>query len=255
MGASLPETAGSDLDEPKPTLPDIRRAARLDLIRQMLPMHRTQVEMAKACGVSERTIRNDITYLRREMAEEVATLTAEKVAADARARFRHLTKLAFDELIPRKTKSGTVVHLPTKEKIALLNTIRQIQQAEVKLLQSLGVIYRAPQQVQILTLAMDRLNALSPQIQSEIAEASSDPAVFERLLIQHIGVEFAGAMLGKPVAAIGASAVAESDATRLADVEEAEAVEAVEAGEAVDGPSSVTDATEATDADHPHPEA
>lgn len=81
-------------------------------------------------------------------------------------------------------------------RVAALHLVNRILTDRVKTLQSLGVVFRADERLQVQHVVADRIASLPPDVQRSLAECA-DRSEFARLLTSFLGPELARAVLGQ----------------------------------------------------------
>ncbi len=177
-------------DDGRMSLPQIRVAARRQKVRTMLARRMTTREIAQTVSVSLRTVEHDIQAIKAEWTTEHGSATAMAVAGDVHRRSMERDRelwVMYMRLGAEKTVTG--------EKLDILRELRANQASELKALQSLGVVYRAPERLAVDMRMMAKLDQLPPGDLAALADIT-DPIAFRRALAAHVGIEEADAMLG-----------------------------------------------------------
>lgn len=156
-----------------------RALARRHRVKMLLARSFSAPEIAKAISAPLRTIERDIAAIKDELAAEMDSLTARemgaRVARDYYARVRELWVLFMAE------KSARL-------KMDLMKEIRAHQESELKALQSLGIVYVAPEEHRLEMRGIMLLKRLPPTTLGELARLT-DLQDVRRLLTAHVGAE------------------------------------------------------------------
>lgn len=218
-------TDGEDEDEGKGkerTLgkKQIAMARRRESVRRMLPRRLTNNEMATLLAVSERTIEKDIAAIREKVSAEIERSTVMDIVADVRHVGTELERRAWVLFTAAKGPDGkTDGYL----QLSVLQFLRQIRADNVRLLQSMGVVYEEPKVVQLKAeqRLIDKLRELPPETSHELAQIR-DTDQFLLRITQLLGEEMveALAMGGKQEIKelMSGSIAIEEDATDQAEI-------------------------------------
>jgi transposase len=182
--------------------------ARRQKVRQLLARRWSHREIAEALTVSVRTIEDDAAAIRREAEAEMRAVTstpltvAAGVQQRAALRERHLWQM-FERAagVPLKDASGAVVpgkwtqEPDTKMQLALIREMRNSEKDVLAALQSLGIIYRAPERLALDMRIQSQLQQLPAGDLLAMATVESEED-FIRLVVEKIGHEAAVALFG-----------------------------------------------------------
>lgn len=169
-------------------------------VANLLVRRFTRTEIAEALGHPVSTIDKDIAAVRDTFEKELGkTSSVMQVAADvlqrSHARERELWAVV-QRSMGRKEQGKPVEEEDRVSLIMALRELRANQNDELRSLQSLGLIYKAPQRMSLDMRVMSQLSALPEETLKELAEA--DEASFARLVEQTLGTIGTEA-LGKPL--------------------------------------------------------
>lgn len=190
-------------------------------------------QIAEAISVSVGTVNNDIRAIRARMARELSEWSVLDIANDMRQRSIMRDLELFSALEKAKMPTGPVrdaggkvtsyerPHGDFMAQKMFLAEMRLNAKDELQLMQSLGVVYKAPERMAVDMKVMTQLEILPQDTLAALADAS-DPDDFKRLLAAAVGVEQATALLGVPMAQLSAGPI--EDAVLIDDEEEAEVV-------------------------------
>lgn len=182
--------------------------ARRQKVRQLLARRWSHREIAEALTVSVRTIEDDAAAIRREAEAEMRAVTstpltvAAGVQQRAALRERHLWQM-FERAagVPLKDAAGAVIpgkwtqEPDTKLQLALIREMRNSEKDVLAALQSLGIIYRAPERLALDMRIQSQLQQLPAGDLLAMATVESEED-FIRLVVEKIGHEAAVALFG-----------------------------------------------------------
>jgi transposase len=166
--------------EPGESITQIRLKARRERVKSLLARHLTATEIAKALDVSVRTIETDVRAVRAELSAELASKSTLEwggtVWRGYVARQRELW------LLFQKEEKNTAA------KVQILKEMRNSDRDVVAALQSLGISYRAPEQMQVDMRVLAQLRSLEGDVLEKISNAQ-DSSELREILVQNLGPE------------------------------------------------------------------
>jgi hypothetical protein len=187
----------------RPTRPQVKAAIRREKTAYLLATGLSSREIGVRLGCSERTIKYDVSRIRAAAREEVSATTVLDIAASlelsAAARLRELwDAVERSKGLEAKHKRGDPIFLVDgRTVIAALREIRATEESRVKVLQDLGVVYKAPAKV-IAELAWNaKMDEMTPSALERLAGTSTTEQ-FEAVLVELLGAAEAQKMLGVP---------------------------------------------------------
>jgi hypothetical protein len=157
----------------------------MERVATMLSQQLTAAEIAQAVGCSVRTVGAIAREIRQETERELVSTTALRTAADLVAAHRVATRALWSEF-------STARQLTRRESIrartSIVAQLRKERESLLEGLQSLGIVHRQPQHVQIEARGILLLKSLPPDTQYQLARMTSLAEV-RALLTAHVGAE------------------------------------------------------------------
>lgn len=173
------------------TVAAIQVRARRERVKRLMVRCMSASEIAETLGVSERTIKGDFAAIRGELAAELTRLDATTVASDimarAETRQRELWTMLGQLSLDAKGKQVKMRPDLSNARLAILRELRAEARDSAELLQKLGIVYQAPQDIRVGLAALDLLAKVSELDLRRIARAPAED--FERLLGECVGAE------------------------------------------------------------------
>jgi hypothetical protein len=163
-----------------PPAPKVR--LRREYIKTLLARAVPIVQIAKECRISERTARGDVAAIRKAAAEELLERPVARYAADIEREFngvRQVLLRQFHEAGDRNDDRAVVL---------LARAFHENREKGNALLQSLGVVYRAPAQLMAALRLETAIDEIPENVLRTIAEAPSADKAME-LFVREVGEE------------------------------------------------------------------
>ena len=172
-------------------------AHRRKRVAALLARRLTAEQIAEALDVSVRTVTSDTKAVRARMGQELSEWSVLDIANEMRQRsiMRDLESFAALEQAKQPTEGK-----PNGDFLAqkiFLSEMRANAKDELQLLQSLGVVYKAPERMAVVMMVMTQLEGLPHDTLAALADAR-DPEDFRRLLVEAVGDALARELLGQP---------------------------------------------------------
>ncbi|HKO16722.1 MAG TPA: HTH domain-containing protein [Gemmatimonadaceae bacterium] len=169
-------------DGKSPSLRQLRRDQRRQLVRDLLPQHLSARKMAQALGCTQRTIERDIAAVRRQLQAEIAVSSvldiAAKIVASTEAIDRTLWSIVADRTAsPQARVAGAAVLIKNRD-------------SWVRGLQSLGITFKAPERIQVQVTLWDKIMGLSPEESEHLFALTKEPEQFWPAAAKLMGPEF-----------------------------------------------------------------
>jgi len=142
---------------------------RMEVIRRRL-RGQTAGTIARALGVSENTIYNDIKAIRESNLKHVTTFAQEDFIGDTLQTFQRIEQEAWNQVA--QLDDGDV------RKAKFLDSVRSTRKEQVKLLQSSGLLHKEANKVEV-QVTSDVLNTWSDDQKQMVADAVLDAAILE----------------------------------------------------------------------------
>ena len=142
---------------------------RMEVIRRRL-RGQTAGTIARALGVSENTIYNDIKAIRESNLKHVTTFAQEDFIGDTLQTFQRIEQEAWNQVA--QLDDGDV------RKAKFLDSVRSTRKEQVKLLQSSGLLHKEANKVEV-QVTTDVLNTWSDDQKQMVADAVLDAAILD----------------------------------------------------------------------------
>ena len=142
---------------------------RMEVIRRRL-RGQTAGTIARALGVSENTIYNDIKAIRESNLKHVTTFAQEDFIGDTLQTFQRIEQEAWNQVA--QLDDGDV------RKAKFLDSVRSTRKEQVKLLQSSGLLHKEANKVEV-QVTSDVLNTWSDDQKQMVADAVLDAAILD----------------------------------------------------------------------------
>jgi hypothetical protein len=136
--------------------PNQRRLAELrrEKVKILLTLGLTQLEMADKLGVHKETIFRDVKKIRKEWSQQVSSIDLNELVGQLRHEANLRKRRLYDTMQDKETKNEqgkTISSIPATPyvKISCLKAMREEDRQLVDLLQSVGKIYKAPENINL----------------------------------------------------------------------------------------------------------
>lgn len=167
---------------------EVRLAARRRQVAKLLSRGWSIAEIAAALEVSDETIRRDAVAVRKIFARDMGNRSsvmdfAEDAIRRSQDRERELW-IMYEEAKGKKGEDGKLMPGEKNDigtRLQIHRELRANVSHEMKILQSLGLLYRAPEKIALSMRLMSQVEALPDTVLTELA-STTDMEAFTKLL-------------------------------------------------------------------------